>query len=267
MKLTLVSIVSVALILVSCSKQTSEEPGKIPGMGNTPGQLEVKEPFVLPEGIHFIGDITGIENPVSKSLKDSELSFNSKCDCSYFGSGRYVRVKLRLLNSWNYPRTIYFRKGLVWQCNSGTYQHLMLCQTTWFNLQPGTYRDVYLDLYCVNYGVPAPDQNATYRILGVTSSPVIWNLLNRIGWKKINYEMIYGAISNRKGNAEAPSYEQITERMQEMVWNLTNHGIDLSSDDIAFIESIPELSADEIPALDPDSEFPDFFNEFSILEK
>jgi len=47
-----------------------------------------------------------------------------------------------------------------------------------------------------------------------------------------------------------------------MVWNLTNNGTNLSAEDIEFIESIPELSPDEIPVMDDNSQYPEYFEEF-----
>ena len=45
----------------NCSLEVEKEiPGQIPGMGNAGGDLEVKTPFVLPEGISVVGEVRGI---------------------------------------------------------------------------------------------------------------------------------------------------------------------------------------------------------------
>lgn len=70
--------------------------------------------------------------------------------------------------------------------------------------------------------------------------------------------MIFG---NSKG-VLAPTYDEITARMQDIVWNLTNNGKDISAEDQAFIESIPELAPSEIPVLDTQAQFPVYFEEY-----
>jgi hypothetical protein len=250
----------------SCEKDKSDSIGQIQGMGKTTGDLQVKEPYTLPEGIHFIGEITGIEDPVVKT-GEKKSAYNTKSGYSCYGSGYYVRLKLNLLNSLNYPRTVFFPKGLLWQCKSGNFQHGLQAQTTWVCLQPNSSRTISIDLYCVNLGIPAPDQTGTYKILGVTNSKIMWNLLDLIGWRKVNYEMIYGTLNGGKGTEAIPTYEEITEKLQTIVHNLTDNGIDITADDKAFIESIPELSSTEIPQLDVNLEYPDFFYEFVVPGK
>jgi hypothetical protein len=128
-------------------------------------------------------------------------------------------------------------------------------------LEPNEQRTVYIDLYCANLGIPAPDENGKYIILGITSSKVLWNLLNIIGWRKINYEMIMGSYLGSVGKG-TPSYEEITEKLQIMVHNLTNRGIELTEDDKAFISSIPELAPEDRPVLDENAQYPEYFEEF-----
>lgn len=261
-KILFFSLILLAAGFISCQKHDQEAPGNIKGMGNTPGELQVQEPYTLPEGIHLIGDITGIDNPAAIGGETKSPFIESKSIIQCFGSGRYVRLQCTLLNTSNYPRTVFFPKGLLWQCRYGDNQHGLQAQTTWACLQPNSSRTIYLDLYCLNAHIPAPDGNSTYRILGITSSPTMWNFLKIISWRKVNYEMIYGSFLGGKGVTAGPSYQEITERLQKIIWNLTDNGIDISEEDKAFIESIPELAPEEIPVVDPNSKFPDYFDEF-----
>lgn len=250
---------------ISCEKNDTEAPGKIQGMGNTDGSLQVNESFEFPEGIYLIGDISGL--PKSGTKADELKPVNdSKSIYSCYGSGSAVRLKLTLLNSKDYPRTVFFPKGLVWQCQTGNFQHALQCQTTWVCLQANSSRTIVLDLYCVNLSIPAPDQTGTYNILGITTSKIMWSFLNLIKWRKINYEMIYGS-SSRKGTETFPAYEEITDRLQTIVHNLTDRGIDISADDIAFIENIPEIAPEEIPVIDDNSQFPEYFEEYVVTGK
>jgi hypothetical protein len=259
-------IVSTLFSLGSCQKENLDSPGSIQGMGNALGNLEVKTPFTLPKGIALIGDISGVITPVGKVAKEEDSkSITLPC---YGSGGKMIKLKLTLLNSGNSPKTIFFPKGLLWKCNISGYQHAILLQTTWISLTANSQRTIVIDLYCINYGLDPSDGNSTFQILGVSSSNVINNLLKIIGWRKINYEMIYGTFAvGKSGTAEVPTYEMITDRMQSILWNLTNNGIDISSVDRAFIESIPELPSSEIPALDSQAQFPEYFKEFVMPGK
>jgi len=91
-------------------------------------------------------------------------------------------------------------------------------------------------------------------------------MLNTIDWRKINYEMIFGYLPTgcKKSLLLETTYKQITKRLQNVVWNLTNNGLERSSEDKAFIESIPELDPSEIPPVDANSQLPEYFNEFVV---
>jgi hypothetical protein len=216
----------------------------------------------LPHGFFLAGDITGLDNPNAKAGEIKSTFMATKTISPRYGSGRYVKLQETLLNTGNYPRAVFFPKGLLWQCRYGNYQHGLQAQTTWTCLQPNSTRTIYIDFYCLNLGIPSPDQNEVYKILGVTISKVMWNLLNLIGWREVNYEMIYGTFNNGNGIEAGPSYEEITDRLQTIVHNLTNLGIDITADDKAFIESIQELAPEHLPIEDDNSQFPEYLNEF-----
>lgn len=256
MKKKLIGFVIITLISISCQKEKLDVLGNIQGMGNAPGNLEVKAPFTFPQGITLIGDISGLNNPGLKSGGSKSESYST-----HGSGGKMIKLKLTLLNSSDKPKTIFFPKGLLWECNISGYQNAILLQTTWISLKANSKREIIMDLYCVNFGLKPSDGISTFKILGVSKSTIIGKLLTAIGWKKINFEMIYGTYATGKGTAE-PTYEQITERLQNIVWNLTDHSIDITPEDQAFIENIPELAPAEIPALDENSQFPEYFDEF-----
>lgn len=269
MKKLLLLLLAISLIgFNSCEKKVSEAPGKIPGLGNTPGEIQIKEHFVMPEGISVIGEIAGLENPAAKDELKPLLVNNSKSSVPHYGSGLVVRLKLTVLNSRNNPRTVFFPKGLIWKCiNNGTYQHGITCQIFWVTLAPNEKRTVYIDLYCTQNGIPAPDQDGKYVIWGITDSDLLWDLLNKIGWRIINFDWIYHNTLNKGTMAEGPTYEEITLRLQTMVHNLTNNGIPISAEDEAFLNTIPELAPEERPVVDENSRFPEYFEEFVVPGK
>ncbi|MGQ1785734.1 hypothetical protein [Saccharicrinis sp. GN24d3] len=257
-KLLLVFITIFALGLGSCEKDsiTQEVPGEIPGLGDTSGQLEITENFELPDDILLEGVITGLDE------QETATSLKSLGDLACYGSGSEVKLKITLQNKGIRSRTVFFPKGLIWECTGGNFQHGIQIQTTWLRLNPGQTRTVTIYLYCANLGLPRPDNSAIYRILGVTSSKVLMRLLDLIGWRMVNYEMVVG--NSLKSASMDMSYEEIVEKLQTIVHNLTDRGIDLREEDIEFIESIPELPLDKRPEVDENGNYPDDFEEFLV---
>ena len=234
------------LFLSSCEKDKLDSPGNIPGMGSTQGELEVKEPFTLPQGVNYVDQIHAI--------------WEIDTSHSTFGSGFGAKLSLTLSNSTDVRKTVFFPKGLIWKCSSSENHNGILLQTTWVNLEPNSVRDLNIVLYCINWNKPTPSQEISFNIIGVSSSPTISNLLNVIGWRKINYEMIYGTIKGITSSPyTGPSYKEVTERLQNIVVNLTEKGVDISNEDRNFIESIPQLSPPETPSSrDSEYQFPEF---------
>lgn len=268
MKKTLLLFAAVSLIgFNSCEKKNSEEPGKIPGMGFTPGELQIKERFVLPEGISLIGEIAGPEIPVAKGELKPLLVYDSKASVPRYGSGCVVRLKLTVCNTRGNPRTVFFPKGLIFKCITGDFQDGLCCQTFWVTLAPNEKRTTEIELYCTKKDVPTPTYDGKFAIWGVTDSKVLWDLLSKIGWKKINFNWIYENVLNKGTMAEGPTYEEITLRLQTMVHNLTNNGISISAEDESFLNSIPELAPEFRPVVDENSKYPEYFEEFLVPGK
>jgi hypothetical protein len=268
MKKLLHLLLAISLIgFISCEKNVPETPGKIPGLGNTPGEIQIKKAFVMPEGINVLGEVSGLDNPVAKDELKPLLFNDSKTAAPHYASGCVVRLKLTVLNTKNHPRTVFFPKGLIFKCINNNYQHGLTCQTFWVTLAPNEKRTIYIDLYCLQLGIPAPDQDGKYAIWGVTDSRVLWDLLDKIGWRKINFEWIYRNLLSKGPMQEGPSYEEITTKLQTMVHNLTNNGIPLSAEDEAFLNSIPEIAIEDRPVVDSNSQFPEYFEELLVPEK
>ena len=268
MKKLLTLLIAICIVgLFSCAKEDlGETPGNIPGLGNAPGKPEIKEKFVLPDGITIEGEkIVGLAkaNQQAPALKSSGGNI-----WTMFGSGQDVTLMLTLKNEGSAPRTLFLPKGLIWESLSGTYQHGLQIQTIWISLMPGATKTVTVHLYCANISLPTPDHNAAYRILGITSSRIIWRFLDLIGWKMVNYEMIVNDPSrvNNLKSGNGPSFHDISERMQRIIEKLTDNGEPISEDDKQFIESIPEISDPSIRAiLDNDASYPEYMEEYREL--
>jgi hypothetical protein len=228
--------------LSSCEKDKLDSPGNIPGMGSNSDELQIKELYTLPKEISIIGSITeGFDWSLPR-----------------YGGGS-VHMKITLLNHGNSDRTVFFPKGLIFKCNSPDNHNLMVLQTCWICLKQNSSKTFIQDAYCINHARKHPaDPGITFEMLGLSDSQVINNLLDMISWRKINYEMIVGSSSvlNRD------KYNEIMEHLMNTVWNLTDKGIDITDENRAFIENIPELSPLEIPQKDYAGQFPDYFDEY-----
>ncbi len=215
-------------------------------MGSNSGELKIDEPYSLPEGILLTGPIS--EYPVDGSLPR-------------YGSGT-VHLKITLLNYTDTAKTVFFPKGLIFKCNSPENHNLMILQTCWVCIKPNGSKTFMLDICCINRERKHPaDQGITFEISGTSGSMVINKLLDLIGWKKINYEMIIGS-SALKMNA----YDDVMTPVCNIVWNLTDYGIDITAEDREFLENIPGLSAAEIPLRDSKGKYPVYFDEYVIKE-
>lgn len=264
MKKLFVFLIAISVLgFASCEKEeTGETPGNIPGLGDTPGKPEIKEKFVLPEDIRIVGEITGFENPNQLS-PDLKSAGNYKLPI--YGSGSDVKLKLTLRNDGKKKRTLFLPKGLIWENKTGEYQHGLQIQTIWICLNPGETRQVTIRLYCANLNWEIPNQNGVYNILGVTSSKIIWKLLDLIGWKMVNYEMIKTENDLKSGNS--PSFDEITDRLQKIIHNLTDTRKEIDEEDIKFIESIPNVENEAALAVLKNTQYKEDIDEYSELVK
>jgi hypothetical protein len=240
--------------IVACEKIV-ELPGHIPGMGGTPGEIELSDSFSFPEGIHLLGVIKGY---------DDDLTGYSRFGNGTTGCG--LRIKFTLVNSVNEPRTVFFPKGLVITSDSAGYKNGILLQTTWVTVQANSTRNIMMELCGLEPNDPDTNQNITYSIIGKSDSRLINNLLDIISWKMINYEMIYGSFSGKVKGTKSYSYSEIADRLRDIVYNLTTYGSDISSDDRDFINEIADLPLFEVPYIDSLGNYPLWFPEFVVTK-
>jgi hypothetical protein len=239
---------------IACEKIV-ELPGQIPGMGGTPGEIEVSDSFSFPEAIHLLGKIKGF---------DDDMTGYSRFGCGTSGCG--LRIKFTLVNSAGEPRTVFFPRGLIIKSDSADYKNGILLQTTWVSLEANSSRNVFMELCGLEPNDPDINQNITYSIIGKTDSEVMKSLLDIISWKMINYEMIYGTFSGKDGDSKSYSYTEIADRLRDIVYNLTTYGTGITSDDRAFINNIPDLPLFEVPYIDSLGNYPLWFPEFVVTD-
>ena len=253
-------IALVAVGFTSCEEK-EDVPAKIPGMGDTPGELEVKEPFALPEGL-VITEVQGIDEGVVtvdnilnqsnslKSAQDFNLSDIFGCGGSYSGNRfrAWITIRLTIQNTSQDKKCFRFEQGLLFEVSDQQYQNGVLCNDVDICLEPNTYRHVYMWIVCVNKGKDGSASNVTYKIKGVSSSRTLWSqCLNRIKRKKTNWRHYRnGNLPSELKAANTDTYDlekykEVADHIQNAVWTLTNDGNDLSEEQVNYLESLPDL--------------------------
>ncbi|MBS2099100.1 hypothetical protein [Carboxylicivirga linearis] len=269
-KILSVFAVLAIVVFTACEKEQIEEPGNIPGMGDNESALSV-DAFDLPEGIELVGSMTGVVETTAIAVDKNDLSLKTTFtneavqSSDNFGSGgQFVKLKCHLRNTTNQRRTVFFPRGLICKVNLEDYQSGVLLQWAWVSVAPNASREFVLHLYCINKGKHGSDATSKYSILGITNSNVMWKLINRIGWKMVNWEHYYNGTSTAAVlKQNSLTYEEVTEGLQDAVWSMTN-GDGLSESQIEFIESIPSLNQEDLPAdlingtIDPLKYYPEY---------
>ncbi len=229
----LVSLFLSCVIIPACSKsdKTSytgsidgEKPGKIPGMGETPGTLQGTQ-FKLPAGVSIKGEIRG--NDDGRSSKD----------CVFDGTGYWVNVKMTLQtdSTTTGPVTVEFPPGLVIVSASEGFQHGLLIERILVTVPPvmpgpgSNECQVSLLMYCLNTARKPSDITATYKFGPITNSPLIKDFMSRLAGKKTLYsDYVEGD----------PEWHTNQENIQEALWGLTD-GEGLSDYDLEVISKLP----------------------------
>lgn len=230
----------------------TDEPGKIPGLGETPGDLS-GTPFTLPDGVVLEGEITGaysfysyssssyipleIKNVFQQKNLDvvslkSEFADNSAADT--IGSGHYVSTIINLKNSTASEKEIVFPAGLILTSVTGNYQNGVLLKKASTKIPANSSRKIRLHMYCGNSDRKSSSPNETYRFAVVSNSSLIVDLCQRLKNKKINIEEY-----NMRNSSENDVHQEIVTRLQSILWYLTDFGYSLTESEIEYIESLP----------------------------
>jgi len=233
-----------------------EKPGQISGMGNNTGKIDGKA-FVLPDGIVFDGDLSGIEWEslsntyqmsliVDKSEKKSALYsiltneittrsikeiFNYKYDM--FGSGLNVNILIPLKNNTSRQINVEFPALLTFESSNSKYQHGILLKKVIVSVPANTTYRIVLQLYCCNKDRDMPDSSTKFLKPVVSNSKQLLYLSNLVKNKRINVEEV-------ETMEQWSEYVTIATALQEMVWKVTDYGKELDNADLAYIASLPE---------------------------
>ena len=243
-------IATLFLIGFTACEQT-DEPGGIPGMGDTPGELEIAEPFVAPEGLSI--EVSGLDE---LTLEDGAgiaqlKSTQSRCSIHGVGGSRYknrfkvwIRTNIWISNISNKKICTTLRRGLIFKVSKEGYQHGILVKPVKICINPNTEQNIELWLMCINKGKDGSKHKLKYHIAGITASKVINNLLNYLKGKKIDVSDYCNVNPSAKLKSttadDMVEYQEIADHIQNAIWQLTNEGKDLSQEQIDYFNSLPD---------------------------
>jgi len=248
-------ITSLFLIGFTACEQQTEEPGGIPGMGDTPGELEIAEPFVAPEGVTI--DVTGldeirIDNTAGTAkLKSVMWNFDNVYGCGGDYDDRtndyvfWITVNIYVNNISNNEICTTIPEGTVFKVSDANAQNGITTEDITICVKPNTEYVCSLVLMCLNKGQNGSSENLFYEILGTTDSDVIKELLEYLKGKKIGIEWYWNCNESaglKSANADGiETYMDIADHIQNAIWQLTNDGKKLTKEQIDYFKSLPDL--------------------------
>jgi len=215
---------------------TADQPGRIPGMGETPGSLQGTS-FKLPAGVVLLGDVAGALPPhqtVSINSSSSKLTWIAGIYDAQIGSGRDVSINLRLMNKTTSAIKVIFPALLIAKPKNSAYQVGVLLKETSITLQPNVEYSVALIMYCAQHQRGGSITGSVYDLSIVSTSSTLKELADLLVYKKINVEEYKDNVSG-----DIMAYLSIYEKLSAIVWNLTDQGVPLSAIDKQWIASIP----------------------------
>tara|TARA_R110001583_G_scaffold8896_2_gene41961 strand:- start:7130 stop:7888 length:759 start_codon:yes stop_codon:yes gene_type:complete len=247
-KFILIALIFLSGVIISCEKSDSkskEEPGNIPGMGDAGGEIEVVEPFVLPEGISLVGEVRGAGDS-SVSLMGDEIIRNESnlkyYEGAYGSGGQWVLLNLVFENSTSIDQEVVIPAGCIFEyshdddeTDDNNYQNGICLQEIRLTVFGSTRLNVVLFLYCINKGKEGSSSLVSYIIRGASTSELISFMVDALKYKRID-------ISDFT-EEEMDEYNSITERIQEIIWAITN-GSGLTQEDKDFIDALSDRVGD-----------------------
>ena len=216
---------------------TRDSPGKIAGLGNTPGAVEGTR-FTLPDGIKSTATWDGLYVfPTVESLKGQATDKTLEVDAGepvdqIVGTGYAVTVRVPLENTTDQAINVKFPAGLVVLTQTAGYQNGVLLNATIVNVKPRSKTYIGLTTYCGNQTRSGSMPEAKYDWGVVSNSSTLQTLISALEKKKINHEL-FGPNDGK--------YWDDAQRLQEILHKLTDKGESLNASDLAWINSLPNV--------------------------
>jgi hypothetical protein len=226
-------------------KPTPDQPGKIPGLGDTPGRLQGTS-FTLPAGVTLVGEIRGATSLGAKAAGEyaNEAGAGERYDDKYayipeesdvqVGSGGGGAIKFKLLNKNSTATEVVFPSLLIAEARPnpsyGKHTNGVLLKTTSVTVPPGKEYTVILLTYSGNLRAAPPFSDIVYDFAVVSGSSTLKDLADRLTEKRINVEEYGANYSVYYGNLEVD--------LSHLLLNLTDRGVALSDSDKNWLGSL-----------------------------
>ena len=236
------------------SEVETEKPGGIPGMGNTPGELEIAEPFKAPEGMAI--DVQGLDeirvDGVSSAANlKSSMDWSSTFGCGGSFDNRtndfvfWISLNVSFSNISNTEMCVTIPKGTIFKVSDPHAQNGVLLEDVKVCVKPNETQICKFMVMCLNQGWPGSNNNLFYEILGTTNSDLIKELIGYLSGKKIGiqyYDNFTPSAGLKSANTDDfETYKEIADHIQNAIWKLTNEGKTLSQEDIEYFQSLPDI--------------------------
>ena len=227
------------LIFNACHKDKDPQPTPAPtptvnpylvGLGDHVGYPSGTA-YNLPPSVQLVSDIRGgsySKGGVKKDKKNYKGPFPidlvPKSWVSY-GTGTYVDLYFKLYNTLTTDTVVIIPGGLIF-CDSldndtsnGMYQRGFILQNDTIHIQALDTAFVALEAYCLNANMSGSDYDAVYYIGPVTNNPN----LNQIVTIMLAKQYPFGHESE----------------IQDIIWNVTDYGQNLTQQEIQFLNNLP----------------------------
>jgi hypothetical protein len=245
------------LTVSSCSKWIEDllkGEGSIPGLGNVTGELTGTQ-FKLPDGVIPVGDITGEgdqenywtlnaptermfvqkDGTVEKRITPVRTRAGEEMEIHYFGSGEgYVDLLITLQNTRSTAVEVTIPAATIFVSKAGDTQNGVLIKKVVFTIPAGSVYRLCLSMYCGNLSRGTAHRGDIYVFGVVSDAKALLDLCDRVKNRKINIEEF-----SRTSSTDKSIYDTQAEKLQSIVWQITDFSGKLSDSDISYINSLP----------------------------
>jgi len=230
-------LLAIAFIFNACKKESVDQkplPEEKPtinynqGLGNNPG-YPVGLPYSLPSNIEIKGEIQGgmpgrLVQIDKTSYTGPFPGFEQSRNWVTYGTGTYVNLYVKFFSPFANATSFALPGGLIFcdtQDNDSVplFQRGLLLQTVTINIPAMDTAFVHLPCYCLNKTFPIPNFDVVYYIGPITMNPQLNQLISIMSTKQY------------------PIGEEST--LQGIIWHITDDGLNLTSAEIQYLNSLP----------------------------
>lgn len=220
-------------VTVACKKKKDDPgilmPSNSNGLGENPG-FPTGTTFVLPTYVSIIDQIRGGEDYGKRlfSVRDKrhiQLGTPRHTNDNWvpFGSGSYVDLYIKFLNSLNSDTTVIIPGGLIFIDSTKVYQHGFILQPLTIPLFANDTTFAVLRAYCINLNRDPSDWDAVYYTGPTTNNSELVKVVSILKAKEL---------------ITMDNYDTVSE-IQSIIWDITDNNQILTQAQIDFLNSLP----------------------------